>query len=169
MKRIYVITTLALLLVACVGAATYWFVDTNRYKTVPSFSLTDLSGTVHQPSDWRGHVLVMNFWATWCKPCREEIPMLVQAQKELADDGVQILGLALDHTQQVKRFADKYNINYPVLLPMAEVARFKRAVGGSPGLPFTVIVDRKGRIRARVLGRIDRKQLNKLVAPLLKH
>lgn len=93
--------------------------------------------------------------------------MLMQAQTDLADRGVQIVGLAVDRREPVQRFARKYQINYPVLVPMADIVRLQDAIGGAPGLPFTVIVDREGRIRARVAGQINRAQLNTLLAPLL--
>lgn len=167
MKRTLGLSIVVVLAIACAGAAYYYWTH-GRYQQLPAFALSDLSGEVHHPSEWRGQVLVLNFWATWCKPCREEIPMLMQAQKELADQGVQIVGLAVDRREPVERFAKAFNINYPVLIPMAGVVRLQDALGGGPGLPFTVIVDRQGRIRARVAGRIDRERLNALLAPILK-
>lgn len=155
----------ALLLAGAVVAYFSW--DSTSHERLPAFALTDLSGEVHRASEWRGQVLVMNFWATWCKPCREEIPMLMQAQKQLSDQGVQVIGLAVDRRDAVQRFAKAYHINYPILVPMADIVRLQDAVGGGMGLPYTVIVDRAGRIRARVAGQIDRARLNSLLAPLL--
>lgn len=167
MTRTSGIAVAAVLVLACAVAA-YFVWGYEHYETLPSFALSDLSGDIHKPSEWRGQIVVMNFWATWCQPCREEIAMLIEAQKALADQGVQIVGLAADRRQAVEQFAKKFGINYPVLVGMAEVVQLQDALGGGRGLPFTVIVDRKGRIRARVLGQLDREQLNELLAPLLK-
>lgn len=167
MKRTLGIAVAVVLALACALAA-YFVWGYDSYERLPSFALSDLSGDIHRPSEWRGQIVVMNFWATWCAPCREEIPMLIEAQTELADQGVQIVGLAVDRKQAVEQFAKQFGINYPVLVGMAEVVQLQDALGGGMGLPFTVIVDRQGRIRARVLGKMDREQLNKLLAPLLK-
>lgn len=161
--------TAAVALICAIGAYFYWGRNTdNGYAHVPQFELPDLSGQSHSPSDWRGQVVVLNFWATWCPPCREEIPMLIQAQKELADNGVQIVGLAVDQKQPVAQFAQHFGINYPVLVSMHDIVRLQDALGGGFGLPYTVIVDRRGRVRARVAGRIDRERLSQLLAPLLE-
>lgn len=152
---------------ALAGAVLFYGWPGQAPNRLPAFRIADLSGEMHSPADWRGEILVMNFWATWCKPCREEIPMLIQAQKELADQGVQIVGLAVDRRKPVRRFVAKYDINYPVLVPMAATMRLQALLGGR-GLPFTVIVDRQGYIRAKVAGRISRARLNALLAPLLR-
>lgn len=158
----------ALGLVLAAGAgATYYVVSGPQAERVPSFELSDLSGDVHRAADWRGHILVLNFWATWCKPCREEIPMLIEAQRDFADRGVQVVGLAVDRDKPVRRFAEQYDINYPVLVPMGDTMRLQDKLGGGAGLPFTVVVDREGRIQARVPGRIERDRLDALLAPLL--
>lgn len=167
MKRpvIGITLTVVFLLVAAVALYCYWPGPTD--DRVPSFTLSDLSGETRSAADWRGEILVLNFWASWCKPCREEIPMLIRAQKELDDRGVQIVGLAVDRRKPVQRFVEQYDVNYPVLLPMADTMRLQKAMGGGAGLPFTVVVDRGGRIHARVAGRIERKRLDALLAPLL--
>lgn len=94
--------------------------------------------------------------------------MLVAAQRDYRDDGLQILGLALDGSEPVRRFAAEYGINYPVLADAAGVARVQDAFGGGTGLPMTVIVDREGFIRERVPGALTRERLDRLLAPYLR-
>lgn len=94
--------------------------------------------------------------------------MLIAAQRDYRDDGLQILGLALDRRTPVRRFADQYGIDYPVLADAAGVARVQDAFGGGTGLPMTVIVDRDGFIRERVAGALTRDRLDHLLAPYLR-
>ena len=135
--------------------------------TLPEFALPDAQGQTQPSQQWQGQVRVLNFWATWCAPCRKEIPMLVQAQRDYADADLQIIGLAIDDADAVRRFADQYGINYPLLVEANAVARLQDQLRAGNGLPATVIVDRDGRIRERARGELDREQLDALVEPWL--
>lgn len=154
-----------LALVAGLGLAWWW--SGPQPQALPAFALPDLDGDIRQASDWDGDILVLNFWATWCKPCREEIPMLIAAQADYAGQGVQIIGLAVDEPEPVQRFANQFGVNYPLLVDALGVMRLQDAIGTATGLPFTVIVDRSGSIRAQVLGEMDRDRLDALLRPLL--
>lgn len=156
----------ALALAAGVGLA-WWLHGGGEDPHRPEFALPDLDGDVRHVSEWDGELLVINFWATWCAPCRREIPMLVSAQRDYRDHGVRILGLALDQREPVKKFAADYGINYPVLVDAMGVARVQDAFDAGTGLPMTVIVDRSGRVRERVAGEITRDRLDRLLAPHL--
>lgn len=138
----------------------------------PAFTLPDLNGRPRSISEFDGKVLLINFWATWCVPCRKEIPMLIEAQKQLGPAGLQVIGIAIDKRKPVAGFARHYGINYPVLVDMHKAARIqdRYTQPGDPAavLPYTVIVDRSGHIRASIAGRLKRTQLDALVQPLLK-
>jgi thiol-disulfide isomerase/thioredoxin len=130
--------------------------------------LPDLAGRVQDLDQWRGKVLVVNFWATWCAPCREEIPILVGLQEKYGARGLQFVGIAIDQRDKVEVFAREFKINYAVLLGGLETIDVSRQIGNRLGaLPFTVVLDRGGRIVSRELGKVKEAQLERLVASLL--
>ena len=120
------------------------------------FVLTDTNGRAHRLSDYRGKWLIVNFWATWCPPCLEEIPDLV-ALKESRKD-VQILGVAMEFqdSKQVLQFAEGMFVNYPIILGSNKDAD---QVGSVPGLPTTFFFNPKGKLVKRQVGKITRKQM----------
>ncbi|MEQ1880532.1 MAG: TlpA disulfide reductase family protein [Burkholderiales bacterium] len=125
------------------------------------FVLTDTNGRAHRLSHYRGKWLIVNFWATWCPPCLEEIPDLV-ALKEARKD-VQILGVAMEFqdSKQVLQFAEGMFVNYPIILGSNQDAD---QVGSVPGLPTTFFFNPKGRLVKRQVGKITRKQIDELMA-----
>ncbi|MCX7893776.1 MAG: TlpA family protein disulfide reductase [Burkholderiales bacterium] len=127
----------------------------------------DLGGGMKNLEPWRGNVLVVNFWATWCAPCREETPALVRIQQRYAANGVQVIGIAFDSAEKVQPFADEFRVNYPMLLAGAELFPLLTELGNrAGGLPFTVFVDRQGRIHKTHLGALDDGALAKILDPL---
>ncbi len=120
---------------------------------LPTFTATDLTGRVLSPEDWRGKVVLVNFWATWCRPCRAEIPAFVKLQNRFRDHLV-IVGLSVDEgpPDHVRHFIRELAVNYPVAIVDGSV---QRAFGGLVGLPTTFVVDRRGRIVQRHLGLIS--------------
>jgi len=131
-------------------------------------TLPDLQGKNQSVSQWKGKVLVVNFWATWCEPCRREMPEFIELQDELRDQGLLFIGIALDQKSKVQQFSKEIGVNYPVLLggieamELAEVAGNRYAV-----LPFTVILNRNGEIAGTHVGRIARDKLEAILKPLL--
>ncbi len=116
-------------------------------KPAPDFSLMDVSGQSRNVSEWQGKVLVINFWATWCPPCLEEIPHFIKLQDKYGDQGLQFLGIALEDVDDVMNFANKLGINYPLLVGEQEVIKLGVKLGNRiGGLPYTVILDRRGNI-----------------------
>ncbi len=114
---------------------------------------SDLSGQPRRLAEWEGKALVSNFWATWCAPCREEMPLLDAAQQQYGRRGLQIVGIAIDNADNVRRFAASVPIGYPLLLAEASAVDLMRKLGNaSGGLPFTVLLDRSGRLFERKLG-----------------
>lgn len=128
----------------------------------------DLDGRTQPLAQWRGRVLVLNFWATWCPPCRKEMPEFVQLQKEYGAKGLTFVGIAVDDKAKVQAFADELGVNYPILLGQMDAIELARQLGNRlGGLPFTVIVDPQGRIAATELGGLDREKLLHILNPLL--
>ena len=132
-------------------------------------SLPDLTGKRRQLSEWRGRVLVCNFWATWCAPCREEIPLLIGARAKYTASGLEIVGIAVDNAAKVVDFSRSLGITYPVLLAEAEGLEYMRALGNSSGgLPYTVFFDRQGRAAHRKLGALKQGDLDGVLGPLTR-
>ncbi|HEY5931043.1 MAG TPA: TlpA disulfide reductase family protein [Burkholderiales bacterium] len=137
-------------------------------KPLMAASIPDLQGRPRSLGEWRGSVLVVNFWATWCPPCLKEIPEFVRMQDKLGHRGLQFVGIAADQPEKVREFAAKYKINYPVLLAEMDIIEIaSRAGNKAGGLPFTVIVDRRGKWVRSESGALDEQKLSKLLEPLL--
>jgi len=129
----------------------------------------DLSGAKRSLREWRGRVLVCNFWATWCAPCREEIPMLVAVREIFASKGAEIVGIGIDHAPKVREFAKTYGITYPVLIAEADAIELMRRLGNVlGGLPYTVMLDRVGAVAHRRLGALTRAEVEGVLKGLLR-
>jgi thiol-disulfide isomerase/thioredoxin len=131
--------------------------------------LPDLTGRLRQLSEWRGRVLVCNFWATWCAPCREEMPLLVATRAKYAANGVEVVGIAVDNAGKVAQFAKSLGITYPILLSEADGLEQMRRLGNSSGgLPYTVFLDREGRVAHCKLGALKQADLEEILGSMLK-
>lgn len=131
-------------------------------------TLPDTTGREQPLGQWKGKVLVVNFWATWCTPCRDEMPEFVKAQAELGGRGLQFVGIAIDQADKVKAFAAELGLNYPALIGGAGGIELSRTMGNRMGvLPFTIVVDRQGRIAHTQLGPLREAQLRSIVGQLL--
>jgi thiol-disulfide isomerase/thioredoxin len=133
-----------------------------------ALSLPDTQGTTQPLDQWRGKVLVVNFWATWCGPCREEMPEFVRAQRELGPQGVQFVGIAVDQADKVARFAKELNLNYPALVGGYNAVHVSEPLGNRLlALPFTVILSRDGHVAHTQLGPMKPGQLRSILANLI--
>jgi peroxiredoxin len=133
-----------------------------------SLTLPDLQNRQTALRSWQGRVLVANFWATWCSPCLEEMPLLVSTQREYAARGLQVVGIAIDQVPKISDFAAKMNITYPLLVADGSIVSLMQKLGNAAGgLPFTVILDRQGSIAHRKLGAFKGTELAGIVQPLL--
>jgi len=134
----------------------------------PDFSLPDLSGRVRYAGEWDGRVLAVNFWATWCPPCRKEIPEFIRLQEKYGGRGLQFVGIALEQPEAVRSFVAELGMNYPVLTGTLEVVRVAEAYGNNVGaLPFTAIIDRAGIISFIRAGPLSGQSAEAAILPLL--
>lgn len=124
-------------------------------------------GEAVQLKQWAGKVLVVNFWATWCPPCREEMPEFSRVQTQLVDKGVQFVGIGIDTPDNIISFEKSNTISYPLLIGAYDLLKITADLGNkSSALPFTVILDRTGRIAHSKMGKLDEAELLRLLAPL---
>ncbi len=133
----------------------------------PDFSLPDRSGRAVSLADYRGQVVLLNFWATWCSPCKREMPWLIELQNQYRDRGFTVMGVSLDDDgwTSVARYLDEQSINYPVVLATEDVLR---SYGGVGAVPMTFVIDRAGRIAATHLGLLDKDQIETELLSVLK-
>jgi thiol-disulfide isomerase/thioredoxin len=126
---------------------------------MPEFALNDLSGRSTPISAWDGKSLMLNFWATWCAPCRQEIPLLKSLAAEWSDKDLKVIGIAVDHPDKVQEFAAQFKIDYPLLVGEQDALSVAAQFGmDSPAFPFTVFTDQKGEVVALFLGELHRPQ-----------
>jgi len=134
----------------------------------PDYTLGSDTGERISASNFDGRVVLVNFWATWCKPCREEMPMLVRLHHEYQGKDFQIVGIALDDVQQARDFAAELGIDYPILVGSTDVMAVVRLYGNLSGvLPYSVLIDREGIIRWTYLGELRSKDLRGRIRELL--
>ena len=132
---------------------------------LPDFTLGDLSGAPRSIRSWPGKSMIVNFWATWCAPCRREIPLLRELQKQHGPEGFQIVGVAVDVREDVVKYAQEIGIDYPVLIGEQDGLDAVNSFGqGSLGFPFTVFTDNQGRIVLFHLGEIHKEQADVLLS-----
>lgn len=135
----------------------------------PDLALPDTAGQTRTLSEWDGKLVLVNFWASWCPPCREEMPDLDAAQQRHGEHGLQVLGIATDDHESVHRFLREFPVGYPILieepaLTSDAAARFGNNRGA---LPFSVLISRDGRILAQHFGKLNSEQLDDWIAPHL--
>jgi len=131
-------------------------------------TLPDLTGKPRTIGDWRGKVLVINFWATWCSPCLEEIPHFVRLQRRFGDRGLQFVGIAVEDRKKVHAFAREHEINYPVLIGQLSASKLSIAAGNRRGgLPHTLVLDRSGQVISQHFGGLSEKTLEPIIKKLL--
>jgi len=132
------------------------------------FRHSDTSGQWLGATDFAGRVLLINFWATWCAPCREEMPLLQRLQDRHGLAGLQVVGIALDDVQQARDFAAELGIRFPVLVGSQDVMTTNRVYGNRSGaLPYSVLIDRQGIVRWRHFGPVEEAALTTTIRSLL--
>ncbi len=137
---------------------------------MPPLTLTDIEGRERNLHDWAGRVILLNFWATWCGPCRLEIPELIRFQERYGPQGLQVVSVGIDEARKLRNYARSIGINYPVLVVgQTRGAELLRRWGDRAGvLPFTVVIGRDGHLVFMRQGIFDREAFATYVAPLLQ-
>lgn len=170
---------LLLLLVALLSASAGIYMNSRGRSDLPpadadaaskllALQLPDLAGKSQPLSQWKGQVLVVNFWATWCPPCLKEIPEFVAVSEKTASKGVQFVGISIDKADKVKAFREDARIPYPLLIAGFETMDLADDFGNrAKGLPFTVILDRDGRLHHVKLGPLSGDQLEEIIESAL--
>jgi thiol-disulfide isomerase/thioredoxin len=158
--------------IACIAALVVGFMLSQQFNTASDndlvtagqpalatpFTLNDVDGNPRSSSEWQGKTVVLNFWATWCPPCRREIPLLIDFAKQ--NPRFQIVGVALDDVDAVKAFSDEVGINYINLVGQADAIKVGMEHGNASGaLPYTVVVSPDGKVTHRVIGELDEETL----------
>jgi peroxiredoxin len=134
--------------------------DPQSFPQAPDFELQDLQGNVVRLSDFSGNVIILDFWATWCPPCKAEIPGFIKLYDEYKDQGLEIIGIAADQGGQsvVQQFANEYGINYPILMYTMKVVS---DYGGIRGIPTTFIINKDGQVVNKFVGYRDESVFRK--------
>lgn len=170
---------LVVLLAILAAGAGYWL----RQTTLPTgptdaaqtevaklraLRLADADGQWRTLGDWQGKILVVNYWATWCPPCLEEIPAFVRLNRRYADAGVQFVGISIDSVDKIREFRSTKKIDYPLLIGSMEVMQATAAMGNAArALPFTLILDGQGVLRETKLGRYSETELEQRLSTLI--
>lgn len=133
----------------------------------PALALKDLRGRTVRLNDYRGKIVLVNFWATWCPPCRAEMPDLIKMQREYQSRGLQVIGVTYppQTIREVRQFIRKLRVNYPIALGTKET---KALFDETDTLPITVVIDRRGNVRERIEGILLPEEFEQKVKPLLQ-
>ena len=163
----FLISGIAIFLFAKPKAEDMKHAEFSDQKEAPDFVLKDVFGKDVKLSDFRGKIVILNFWATWCGPCRKEMPDFIELQKEYGKDGLQFIGIALDQegAEKVKPFVEKNKIPYPILIGNNEISD---KYGGMNAIPVTFLIDRKGMIRNHYIGMRQKSDLEDMALALLR-
>jgi thiol-disulfide isomerase/thioredoxin len=138
--------------------------------TIYSARFTDIEGNEQEMGQWQHRLLIINFWATWCAPCKEEMPLLTKMQEKFRTKGLQIVGIAVDSRQNVAKFSQNSPTGYPLLPDEVRAIEFSRRLGNRLGLlPFTVVVRPGGEVIFSHLGIITESQLLDLIVKNTKN
>lgn len=144
-------------------------VEQTSPTNLPDFNLPDVSGNQRNISEWQGKIRVINFWATWCAPCREEIPEFIALQEQYAANGLQFIGIAIDDQEPVEEYLKSNKINYPILIGGISGIALAHQLGNSiDAVPFTLVVNQQGQIIHRHPGEFSSAQIMEIITPLLK-
>jgi thiol-disulfide isomerase/thioredoxin len=174
-----VVATIGLFAIFIAGIGSYFIVGQQRQSPEQAemprietpadvnqveFSLPDLTGTMRDQSEWQGKAQLINFWATWCAPCRREIPLLKKVQEEHAADNVQVIGIAVDFEDAVVAYAEETQFNYPILIGQEDAMAVAETSGVDfIGMPFTMVVAPSGQLIKAHIGEIMESHIEEIL------
>jgi peroxiredoxin len=166
------VTLAALLVAAAFGG--YWLQTQREPGEAPippeeriAFTLPDLDGRSRNLDEWRGKALLVNFWATWCAPCRREIPLLKRTQEAHGSELLQVIGIAVDYTEDVDAYAETADFNYPILVGQEDAMAAAESSGiRFVGLPFTMVISADGQLIKTHMGEIVESHIEQIVEVL---
>ncbi|MCW8932919.1 MAG: TlpA family protein disulfide reductase [Gammaproteobacteria bacterium] len=139
----------------------------HSYK-LQDFSLPDLNGQQQKFSQWNNKVVLLNFWATWCPPCRREMPDFIEVYDQYKDKNFVVIGVGIDDEKKIAKFIEHIGVNYPILVGGKKAMQISHKYGNNSGaLPYSLIIDKQGIIRYRAGGLISKQKLLSQIKPLL--
>jgi len=142
--------------------------DTELSARLPNSYWNNLDGGQNQLSEWQDKVLIVNHWATWCEPCRREIPMFMELRQQYAEQGLELIGIAHDDEDEVRRYVDSMGMDYPQLLAGKGLGqKWLAELGNNGSLPFTLVFDREGNLRAKKTGLMSEQELRRAIESIL--
>ena len=156
------------------GFALHKYLNQKQIQTNPmigqqrvEFAAADLTGKFRNIKEWDGKIIFLNFWATWCPPCKKEIPAFIELQKAYGEQGLQFIGAAIDDDEAVMEYAKQMGINYPLLMTQTEgVGLAKRYGNGIGALPYTVVINRDGDVTHTIRGELSKKRAEEILDEL---
>lgn len=168
-RRVLVVVGILLVIAAVVlGRTSLLGRETSATDSLFASSFVDKAGMSQPLAQWRGKVLIINFWASWCSPCLEEMPMLSLFYQKNAAKGMQMIGISVEDAAALKTFEQQLKVEYPLLIGNAEALSLAQSLGNDRSiLPFTVVVDKSGKIAQIMFGKVSSSLLEKVVNPLL--
>lgn len=178
MLKKYITIIAGILLFIAVAFTTAHFVSNQDNASPPTVSpspttdffetsLLDKNGQTQLLKQWQGKIIVLNFWATWCEPCREEMPELTALHTTYQDNNLTVIGIALDEVEAIKAFSEEHNIDYPLLSAEESGAAISAKLGNNKSaLPYTVIIKPDGSIANTYFGRVDKALLDETLLKL---
>ena len=136
-------------------------------KPAQEFAMKDLEGNIRNITDWKGKVVLLNFWATWCPPCLREIPDFIELQNQYKNADFQIIGIAIDEIEAVKAFATTHGMNYPVIPSETEAIELAQRYGNTIGaLPYSVFINQNGDVSHTIVGELSKFKAEKILESL---
>lgn len=168
MRRLLPLLFLVTLFTGCDQSPSSTTASTNAAGNAIDFNFPNLDGEPRSLKQWQGKVVMLNFWAPWCPPCRKETPAFIDLQEKYADKGFTIVGITVDTQENAQVFADTMGINYPILIAEDKGISLAKNYGNKVGaLPYTVIIDRGGKVIYTHRSEITHEQAEKVLSKLL--